>query len=208
MIDTQLVTRGITDTNVLRAMEKVDRKYFVPESLRSSAYDDNPLPIGDGQTISQPYIVAKMTQLLNPGKKSRVLEVGTGSGYQTAILCELSGFVYSIELLNIFAAKAGRLLSGLGYDNFEVKTGDGSLGWAQEASFDRIIVAAAAPDVPRALLAQLAEKGKLVMPVGDRNSQRLTLIEKERGELSALFFDYCTFVPLIEQGSGGNTFYN
>jgi protein-L-isoaspartate(D-aspartate) O-methyltransferase len=201
MIDSQLVSRGINDQKVLSAMGRIDRKNFVPDILKLSAYDDNPLPIGEGQTISQPYMVAKMTQLLDPDKKSRVLEVGTGSGYQTAVLCELLGFVYSVEIIRSFSDKAEHLLRGLGYANFELKTGDGSEGWEERAPFDRIIVAAAAESIPMAFLDQLAGNGKLVMPVGNKDGQRLKLIEKIGGELSVSDFDDCVFVPLIHANS-------
>lgn len=201
MVEEQLRDRGIRDERVLAAMGKVPRHDFVADPYRSQAYDDNPLPIGNGQTISQPYIVALMLELLalNPG--DRVLEIGTGSGYQTALLAELAAHVDSIERQPALAAFAEAVLHHLGYTNIDVHVGDGSLGLPERAPFDAIIVSAAAPDFPAALFTQLQEDGLLVVPVGPAESQRLLLVKKEQGTALISESVPCRFVPLIgEQG--------
>jgi len=197
MVEKQLKTRGIHDEGVLSAFLKVERHRFVPKDLALQAYDDHPIPIGRGQTISQPYIVALMTQLLQLQGTEKILEVGTGSGYQTAILAELAGEIYSLEKIQALAEHAKSTLDELGYNNITILTGDGSLGLAQEAPFDGIIVTAAAPHIPETLLSQLGPSGRMVIPVGDAASQILTLIKKNKDELSYENICGCVFVPLI-----------
>ncbi len=197
MVEEQLVRRGIADRRVLEAMRKVPRHRFVEEALRERAYGDHPLPIGEGQTISQPYMVAAMTQLLRLQGDEKVLEVGTGSGYQTAILAELARRVCSVERLPTLAARARRVLEELGYTNAVVKTGDGTYGWPDEAPFDRILVTAAAPAVPAPLFQQLAEGGRLVLPVGDAYAQTLHLVDKVEGRMRTSTDCGCVFVKLV-----------
>jgi len=197
MVEEQLVRRGITDARVLDAMRKVPRHRFVEEALRDRAYGDYPLPIGEGQTISQPYMVAAMTQLLRLGGAEKVLEIGTGSGYQTAILAELARRVCSIERLPSLAARARRTLEELGYTNAVVKTADGTYGWPDEAPFDRILVTAGAPAVPAPLFQQLAEGGRLVVPIGDSQSQTLHVVDKVEGRMRTSTDCGCVFVKLV-----------
>ena len=166
MVETQLASRGIRDPWVLHAMRTVPREGFVPESLRESAYDDEPLPIGEGQTISQPYVVALMTEAVEPRPGDRALEIGTGSGYAAAVLATIVSEVYTVERLGRLAEAAGRHLAGLDYHNVHVLTGDGTLGWPAHAPYDAIVVTAGGPRVPPALLEQLAIGGRLIMPVG------------------------------------------
>ncbi len=173
MVDTQLIPRGINDPKVLEAMRKVPRHLFVDEALWSQAYGDHPLPIGHGQTISQPYIVALMTQALELKGNEKVLEIGTGSGYQTAILAEIVKRVYSVERIGALLMRARRILDKLGYKNIALKLDDGTWGWPEHSPYDAIIVTAAAPKVPEKLLEQLAPFGRLVIPVGDEYSQEL-----------------------------------
>lgn len=197
MIEQQLRLRDITDERVLQAMLNVPRHRFVPPELRHLAYDDSPLPIGREQTISQPYIVALMTQLVDPQDDDRVLDVGTGSGYQAAVLGELARKVYSIEILCPLAEAARERLKGLGYQNIEVSCGDGYRGWEAHAPFDVIVVAAAPEQVPQPLIDQLAPGGRLVIPVGDFNGQTLLLIEKaENGTLTRRNIIPVQFVPM------------
>jgi len=197
MVEEQLIPRGIEDPRVIDAFLKVERHRFIPEELRGSAYADYPVPIGEGQTISQPYIVALMTECLDLSGDEEVLEIGTGSGYQAAILAELSSQVYSIERFPSLAERAESLLQNLGYINIKIKVGDGTLGWPEEAPFSRIIVTAAAPEVPLPLAEQLSEGGKMILPLGETFSQVLTLIEKKKGQLKAESICGCVFVPLI-----------
>lgn len=167
MVERQIVARGVSDNNVLNAMRDVPRDLFVPEGLRSGAYDDCPLPIGSGQTISQPYIVALMTELLSPDSNDVILEVGTGSGYQAAVLAEIVDTIYSIEIICELQERADSTLNALGYTNVHTRCGDGYNGWPEAAPFDGIIVTAAPEIVPRPLLEQLKDGGRLVIPVGD-----------------------------------------
>jgi protein-L-isoaspartate(D-aspartate) O-methyltransferase len=197
MVQDQLVARGIRDDRVLSAMRKVPRHLFVSEELSHRAYDDMALPTGEGQTISQPFMVAIMTELLELRGQERVLEVGTGSGYQAAILGELAGEVYSIERLKTLSDRAGERLASLGYRNIRLRAGDGTLGWPEEAPFDRILVTAGAPDIPAALTGQLEEEGIIVIPVGDYMSQRLIKGIKRRGKIDKKYHIPCVFVPLM-----------
>lgn len=197
MVQEQLVRRGITDERLLAAMRKVPRHLFVEEALHGRAYGDHPLPIGEEQTISQPYIVAHMTQLLELRGREKVLEVGTGSGYQTAVLAELARRVCSIERLPRLAERARALLERLGYTNVWVRVGSGTLGWPDEAPFDRILVTAGGPSVPPPLFQQLAEGGRMVLPIGALDNQRLTVVEKVRGEMTTREAGECKFVKLV-----------
>ena len=201
MVDTQLLQRGIRDERVLGAMARVPRHEFVADPYRAQAYDDNPLPIGEGQTISQPYIVALMLEMLELSEEDIVLEIGTGSGYQTALLAQLSRHVYSIERHAALAAKAQAALAKLGYRNVTIEVGDGSKGLPAHAPFDGIVVSAAAPDLPQALFEQLKEGGRLVVPVGPTEAQFLQLVTKKEGKPVLSEQIPCRFVPLIgEQG--------
>lgn len=197
MVDEQLLPRGIKDYRVLSAMRKVPRHLFVDEALRGQAYGDYALPIGEGQTISQPYMVGVMTEALELKGDEKVLEIGTGSGYQTAVLAELAWYVYSVERVASLAMRAKRLLDDLGYFNISVTVSNGTLGLKEEGPFDGIIVTAGAPEIPEILLEQLAEGGRLVIPVGDRYSQILTRAVKRSGEVVATPLFPCVFVPLI-----------
>lgn len=199
MVRNQIERRGIRDEAVLRAMRSVPREKFVPASERRRAYSDRPLPIGERQTISQPYIVALMSSLARIAPGQRVLEIGTGSGYQAAVLAELEAEVWSIELLPGLAARAETTLRGLGYDAINLRVGDGYLGWPEAAPFDRIVVTAAPPEIPQALLDQLATGGRLVAPVGpDPWSQRLVVaIRDEDGEIEVQDHGGVAFVPMV-----------
>lgn len=201
MVDEQLAGRGIRTPQVLNAFLKVERHKFIPPESGSSSYADFPVPIGENQTISQPYIVALMTDSLKLSGKEKVLEIGTGSGYQTAILAELASEVYSIERFENLANKAQTVLEGLGYKNIKIRVGDGTLGWPEESPFDRIIVTAAAPKIPAPFIEQLADKGKLILPLGNSFSQILTLVEKINGKLKASDICGCVFVPLIGENA-------
>jgi protein-L-isoaspartate(D-aspartate) O-methyltransferase len=201
MVDTQLAARGIRDRRVLGAMRRVPRERFVPPAVNDHAYADRALPIGAGQTISQPYIVAAMTEALGLARGDRVLEVGTGSGYQAAILAELANEVITIERRADLADEARERLRALGYQNVTVIVGDGSLGYAERAPYDAVLVAAAAPRVPDALRAQLAHGGRLIIPVGPHGQQVLTLVRRNGDDFHESARDGCIFVPLI--GAGG-----
>lgn len=198
MIRDQLLSRGIKDEKILDAFRKVSRHRFVDPALRQDAYSDFPLSIGNVQTISQPYIVALMVQLLEIKRSDNVLEIGTGSGYETAILAELADKVFSIERIDILANKARRVLEELGYKGIIIKVGDGTLGWQEFAPFDKIVVTASAEKVPAPLLEQIKEGGRLVIPVGPRFTQTLMLLEKTgKGYITEKGICGCTFVPLI-----------
>ncbi len=197
MVSTQIEGRGIHDYRVLEAMRKVPRHLFVGEALQDQAYGDFPLPIGEGQTISQPYIVAEMTQALELTKDDRVLEIGTGSGYQTAILAELAFRVYTIERVRELFIRARMLLDKLGYHNVIAKCSDGTLGWPDESPFDAIIVTAGAPEVQEKLVQQLIIGGRTVIPVGDRFSQTLLKIRRDEDGVHTNDLGGCRFVKLI-----------
>jgi len=197
MVEEQLRPRGINDRKVLEAFTTVPRHRFVPEPYVSESYKDYPLPIGFGQTISQPYMVALMTQLLGLKGHEKVLEIGTGSGYQAAILASLCSKVCTIERDEHLYERAAGLLPELGYDNVSFKLGDGTNGWEEEAPFEGIIVTAGAPEVPEALKEQLAEGGRLLIPVGPRLTQVLVLIERKGDEFNSTSVCGCVFVPLI-----------
>ena len=197
MVEEQLAQRGIQDERVLGAMRRVPRHLFVEEALRERAYGDHPLPIGEEQTISQPFIVGLMSALLELRGEEKVLEIGTGSGYQTAVLAELSRRVCSIERLPRLAERARALLADLGYQNVWIRVGNGALGWPDEAPFDRILVAAAGPSVPPPLFQQLVEGGRMVVPLGDPVNQTLTLVENVGGEMRSTPHGECKFVKLV-----------
>ena len=198
MVEEQLKARGIRDERVLRAMAKVPRHLFVPEEIRASAYEDRALPIGYGQTISQPYIVAVMLEMLDVHDDHKVLEVGAGSGYQAALLAELAREVYAIEIIEPLAHRAKQVLEKLGYgDKVHVIVADGTLGWEEAAPYDRIIVSAACPDIPPPLAEQLVEGGRIVAPVGRRGIQQLVVGVKRDGQLELMKTIGCVFVPLI-----------
>jgi len=199
MVQQQLEARGIRDRRLLDVMNKVGRHVFVEEALQSQSYADHPLPIGENQTISQPYIVALMTEALELSGKEKVLEIGTGSGYQTAILAELSYRVYTIERIRFLLNKARKILEKLNYHNIRYRLGDGTFGWKEEAPFDAIIVTAGAPAVPQPLMEQLAPLGRIVIPVGEsRGSQTLVkLVKKKDGSFTRSSLGGCRFVDLI-----------
>jgi len=202
MVEEQLVARGLHDEDVLAAMRSVPRHLFVPEDLVDEAYADSPLPIGLGQTISQPYMVAIMTSLLGVDIRSRVLEVGSGSGYQTAVLAELAGEVYAVERLVPLAERARSVIARLGYGNVRLAIGDGARGWHERAPFQGILVAAAADEPPPELLGQLADGGRLVIPVGRSHSdQVLTIVERAGSSFEERHDTRCRFVPLIRDRS-------
>ncbi len=195
MVRQQIAARDISDPEILAAFEKVERHKFVDSSLWSMAYNDHPLPIGEGQTISQPYIVALMTDLAGLDSSDTVLEIGTGSGYQAAILAELVDQVYTIEIVKSLGLQARERLRQLGYDNVEVRIGDGYQGWPEQAPFDAIIITCAPPKIPQPLLDQLADGGRMVVPVGTYY-QELILVEKEDGELRKSRIAPVRFVPM------------
>ena len=200
MVEKQIIQRGVVDPQLLDAMLKVPRHLFVPENLTSSAYSDTPLPIGYGQTISQPYIVALMTESLQLKKGFKVLEVGTGSGYQAAVLAEIGCVVFSVEVIKILADTAQERLNRLGYPEISVRWGDGYFGWEEEAPFDSIIVTCAIDHVPPPLIEQLKEGGKMVIPVGPPYSlQTLWLFIKENGQLTSENLGGAIFVPLLRE---------
>ena len=197
MVESQLISRGIKDVRVLGAMRKVPRHRFVEEALVSQAYNDHPLPIGEKQTISQPYMVAMMTEALELHGNEKVLEIGTGSGYQTAILAELADKIYSIERIRSLSIKARRILDELGYFNVVLKVSDGTLGLKEEAPLDAIIVTAGSPEVPQPLVDQLAMGGRLVVPVGDRYTQSLMKIVRGKEGITKKDLGGCRFVNLL-----------
>lgn len=201
MVELQLSARGIEDKRILAAFNKIPREEFVPEEMRHLAYQDAPLAIGEGQTISQPYIVALMLQTLQLQPEDVVLEIGTGSGYQTAILAEIASQVYTVDRVWKLANRAKKHLQKMGYSNIHYRCGDGSLGWqdksATDFSFDKIVVAAAAPQLPSSLVQQLAEGGRMVIPTGSRFMQQLMVITKQNGEIEEYSEGGCAFVPLI-----------
>jgi protein-L-isoaspartate(D-aspartate) O-methyltransferase len=207
MVEEQLRRRGIRDQRVLEAMQIVPRHLFVPETWRAQAYEDIPLPIGHQQTISQPYIVALMLAALEPTGTERVLEVGTGSGYQAALLGWLVKYVYTVEIIPELAQSAREVLTQLGYENVAVVAANGSIGWKASAPYDAIIVAAASPTVPHPLVEQLREGGRLVLPVGDFFAQELLRVRKQRGEVVSENLGGCAFVPLVgKEGWKSGTF--
>jgi len=201
MIREQLEDRGIDDPDLLQAFRANPRHLFVPESQKGAAYSDRPLPIGEGQTISQPYIVALMTENLSVRPEDRVLEIGTGSGYQTAILAELAKEVYTIERKRELKERAKVIHEQLGLSNITYRVGDGTRGWAENAPYDRIIGTGSVPTIPKSLIDQLAVNGRLVIPVGGQRQQRLVLLIKKEEEIEKRKKSYCSFLPLIgEEG--------
>ena len=203
MVERQLRARGIRDERVLAAMERVPRHELVPATLRREAYRDYPLPIGEGQTISQPYIVAFMTEALRPAPTDRVLEIGTGSGYQAAVLAELVAEVYTIEIVEPLGLRAREDLARLGYRNVRVRIGDGYAGWPEHAPFDAIIVTCAPGAVPRPLVDQLREGGRMIIPVGDQRAQELYLLEKREGRIVQRAVLPVRFVPMTGRAADG-----
>lgn len=197
MVEEQILGRGIKDLSVMEVLSRVPRHLFVNSSLQHRAYGDCPLPIGENQTISQPYIVALMTQVLELKGGERVLEIGTGSGYQTAILAELASHVFTIERVKPLVKKTKELLEGLKYKNIVFKTFDGTYGWRDQSPFDAILISAATPSIPKSLIEQLADKGRLVAPVGERESQDLIVLNKNGNKIMERKIGSCKFVPLI-----------
>lgn len=197
MVDEQIVSRGIKDERVLLAMRKVPRHEFLPEAIRGMAYQDSALPLGEGQTMSQPYMVAVMSELLGLSGTERVLEIGTGSGYQAAVLAELCEKVYTVERIKILADRARATLDRLGYRSVAIKVYDGTYGWKDMAPFDAIIVTAGSPDIPAPLVEQLKEGGRMVIPVGERYEQTLTKVIKTAEGFVTDRSIPCIFVPLI-----------
>ena len=205
MVEEQIVSRGIKDPRLIAAMKKVPRHLFVEEALQNQAYTDHPLPIGEKQTISQPYMVALMTEALLLTGREKILEIGTGSGYQTAVLAELSEKVFSVERIRPLAIRARKLLYELGYFNVEIKIFDGTFGWMEESPFDAILVTAGSPDIPETLTNQLAMGGKLVIPVGDAFVQDLFRLTKTDEGVKKEDLGGCRFVKLIgKYGWEGN----
>ena len=200
MVDHQIARRGIVDERILDAMRTIPRHLFVPEEYRRDAYDDCPLPIGDGQTISQPYIVASMTELLAPSRQMRVLEIGTGSGYQAAVLAQVFKEVYTIEIVPELGASATALLKKFGYTNLTVRVGDGYLGWPEKAPFDRIVLTAAPPEIPQTLIDQLEKGGRMVAPVGSSVwEQELVVLDKlPNGKVTSRTVYPVRFVPMVK----------
>lgn len=205
MVRKQIQARGVTDPKVLAAMRKVPRHLFVSEALRDQGYGDFPLPIGEQQTISQPYIVAEMTQALQPNENDRVLEIGTGSGYQAAVLAEIVFRVYTVERIHPLLVKARKLFDRLHYHNIVTRYSDGTSGWEAESPFDAIIVTAGAPKIPQLLVSQLAVGGRLVIPVGNQFSQELIKLYKNSKGIHKTNLGGCRFVKLVgEHGWGGS----
>ena len=205
MVDEQIARRGIVDERVLAAMRRVPRHLFVDEALRDRAYGDHALPIGEEQTISQPYIVALMTSLLRLTGQEKVLEIGTGSGYQTAVLAEIARRVCSIERLPRLAQRARAVLDGLGFSNVWVRVGSGTLGWPDEAPFDRIVVTAGGPSVPPPLFEQLSAGGIMILPLGDLEAQTLTVVENVNGTMRLTPHGDCKFVRLVGKYAWDNS---
>ena len=203
MVETQLRARGISDERVLEAVENIPRHVFVGPGMEQSAYGDHAMPIGHGQTISQPFMVALMTQALDLSGNERVLEVGTGSGYQTAILGRLAAQVFSIERVRELADRARATLDDLGVSNVAIMVGDGTVGWSEYAPFDRIIVTAGAPSVPESLLEQLGDPGVMVIPVGSQGMQELQVVVRKEGETTTDGAGACVFVPLLGREGWG-----
>jgi len=197
MVRDQFIARGITDQRVLAAFYKVEREKFVPSEVRNNAYEDFPLSIGEGQTISQPYMVALMTQSLELKGDEKILEIGTGSGYQTAILAELARKIYSVERMRALAERARKLLEKLGYSNVKILLSDGTLGWKEFSPYDRILVTAGAREIPQPLTDQLEEEGTMVIPVGNSYSQDLEVVRKRKNRIKTATVEKCVFVPLI-----------
>ena len=197
MVEEQLIPRGISDKRVLETFHNTKRHKFVPGESQSSSYGDFPIPVGEGQTISQPYMVALMTECLGLKGNEKILEIGTGSGYQTAVLAQLGREVYTIERFETLSKKAQNTLELEGYRNIFFKIGDGTLGWPEYAPYDRIMVTAAGRNLPLPLIEQLEDGGKIVIPLGESFSQMLTLIEKNGSELKAKNICSCVFVPLV-----------
>ncbi len=197
MVETQLLPRGIRQSEVVDAMLTVPRHLFVPEGIAAQAYSDYPLPIGEGQTISQPYIVAFMTEALALTGTEKVLEIGTGSGYQSAVLSHVAARVFSIETIAVLATRARRLLDSLHYSNVIIKVGDGTLGWADHSPFDAIIVTAGGPSIPNSYLNQLSEGGRLIIPVGNETVQEMVLVTKKSGRFTESKLGGCKFVKLV-----------
>ena len=197
MVKEQLIARGIKDKSVLAAFRQIPREEFIPSEFKADAYGDYPVPIGSNQTISQPYIVALMTQELSLKKEDKVLEVGTGSGYQAAILAKICREVFGVERFPHLVKRAERVLNNLDITNVKIKSGDGTLGWEEFAPYDGIIVTASAPEIPQPLIEQLKEGGRLVIPVGNLNSQSLLRINKIENKIRKEFICDCVFVPLV-----------
>ncbi len=197
MVEEQLHRRGIHDQRLLAVLANIPRHSFVSSDYQLAAYEDRPLPIGEGQTISQPYMVAVMTQSLELKGDERVLEIGTGSGYQTAILAELAKTIFTIERIQELLLRAQKILQELGYENIFFLTGDGTKGWPEKAPFDGIIVTAGAPEIPQTLTSQLAEGGRLVIPVGPRYTQTLYKVTRKRNQFTEEDLTGCVFVPLV-----------
>ncbi len=197
MVRVQIESRGITEPATLDALRKVERHKFVPPKYQNKAYEDHPLPIGENQTISQPYIVALMTQVLDLKKNEKVLEIGTGSGYQAAVLAEICNHVYTIEIIDTLGQRAQKLLADLGYKNINVKIGDGYKGWEEHSPFDAIIVTCAPTHIPEPLKKQLAEGGKMVIPVGKTFAQELVLLTKKNGKIRRESIIPVRFVPML-----------
>ncbi len=197
MVDEQIIGRGIRNERVINVMRKIPRHIFVSEPFALKAYGDHPLPIMESQTISQPYMVALMTELLDVSSNHKVLEIGTGSGYQTVILAELSEKVYTIERHRSLVLKAREIFDKLDMHNIVMKTGDGTIGWKEFSPFDRILITAGAPELPEKLIEQLALNGKLLVPVGDYFSQKLVCAEKKENDILIKEYSGCVFVPLV-----------
>lgn len=199
MVEKQIIARGVKNEKVIEAMKKVPRHLFVPEEYRHLAYNDGPLPIGYDQTISQPYIVAYMTEVLDLKGNEKVLEIGTGSGYQAAILGEICKEVYTIEIVEELANRAKKILEDLGYKNIFIKIGDGYKGWPEKAPFDAIIVTCSPTNIPKPLIEQLAENGRMIIPVGEWYNQQLVLLRKKNGKMVRENLIPVRFVPMVNE---------